>query len=153
MLRRLGASTGRASQDPTMNRLFVSAMALGWLPAVALAQAPPAAGGSSAAFSNPIPNIPGKSLQAVVVTYPPGAKNPPHHHASSAFITAYVLEGAVVSQVDGGPAKTYRVGESFTEQPGAHHQVSANASATEPARMLAIFVLDTGETPLSIPDK
>lgn len=104
------------------------------------------------AFNNPIPNIPGKSLLAVVVNYAPGAKNKAHHHAPSAFITAYVLEGAVRSQVDDGPLKVYHAGEYFTEKPGAHHMVSENASATEPAKMLAIFVVDTGAQPLSTPD-
>jgi quercetin dioxygenase-like cupin family protein len=105
------------------------------------------------AFNNPIPNIPGKSILAVVVDYPPGVSNPPHHHAKSAFVTAYVLEGAVRSQVDDGPVKVYHAGEYFTESPGAHHRLSENASKTEPARMLAIFVLDTGDMPLSTPDK
>lgn len=105
------------------------------------------------AFNNPIPNIPGKSILGVVVDYPPGAGNPPHHHAGSAFVTAYVLQGAVRSQVDDGPVKIYHAGEYFTEKPGAHHRVSENASKTEPAKMLAIFVLDTGDAPLSTPDK
>jgi quercetin dioxygenase-like cupin family protein len=112
-----------------------------------------AADKSNFAFNNPIPNIPGKSLLAVVVDYPPGVSNPPHHHAKSAFVTAYVLQGAVRSQVDDGPLKVYHVGEYFTEKPGAHHMVSENASKTEPAKMLAIFVLDTGDNPLSMPDK
>jgi quercetin dioxygenase-like cupin family protein len=105
------------------------------------------------AFNNPIPNIPGKSILAVVVDYPPGVSNPPHHHARSAFVTAYVLQGAVRSQVDDGPVKVYHAGEYFTENPGAHHRISENASKTEPAKMLAIFVLDTGDMPLSMPDK
>jgi quercetin dioxygenase-like cupin family protein len=108
---------------------------------------------SSIAFNNAIPNIPGKSIVAVLVNYPPGARSPPHHHAASAFITAYVLEGAILSQVDSSPPKVYHAGEYFTEKPGSRHEVSANASTTEPAKMLAVFVLDTGEMPLSIPDK
>jgi quercetin dioxygenase-like cupin family protein len=105
------------------------------------------------AFNNPIPNVPGKSILGVVVDYPPGVSNPPHHHARSAFVTAYVLQGAVRSQVDDGPVKVYHAGEYFTENPGAHHRISENASKIEPAKMLAIFVLDTGDTPLSTPDK
>ena len=104
------------------------------------------------AFNNPIPNVPGKSLLAVVVNYAPGAKNKSHRHAPSAFITAYVLEGAVRSQVDDGPVKVYHEGEYFTEKPGAHHMISENASQTESAKMLAIFVVDTGAQPLSTPD-
>ena len=112
-----------------------------------------AADKSNLAVDNAIPNIPGKSILAVVVDYPPGSRNPPHHHAASAFVTAYVLQGAVRSQVDDGPVKVYHAGEYFTENPGAHHRISENASKTEPARMLAIFVLNTGDNPLSTPDK
>jgi quercetin dioxygenase-like cupin family protein len=105
------------------------------------------------AFRQTIPNIPGKSLAAVIVSYAPGAKSASHHHASSAFISAYVLSGAVRSQVDDEPAKIYRAGESWFEQPGAHHKISENASATEPAQLLAIFVVDTDEKVLTTPDQ
>jgi len=120
----------------------------------ALAQpAPKSNSNSTSGFNLPIPNIPGKSITALVVNYPPGGGTPSHHHAPSAFITGYVLEGAVRSQVDGGPVKVYHVGEYFTENPGAHHQVSENASKTEPAKLLAIFVVDTNEAPLTTLDK
>ena len=104
------------------------------------------------AFRHPITNIPGKSLVSVVVSYAPGAKSVPHHHAGSAFIYAYVLSGAVRSQVDDQPAKVYHAGESWFEEPGAHHKISENASATEPAKLLAIFVVDTDDRTLTIPD-
>ncbi|MCW2242039.1 cupin domain-containing protein [Azospirillum canadense] len=103
-------------------------------------------------FQHAIPNSPGKTLLSVVVEYPPGGKTEPHHHAKSAFIYAYVLSGAIRSQVDDGPDKVYRAGESFFEPPGAHHRVSENASATEPARLLAVFVIDSGDTPLTTTD-
>jgi quercetin dioxygenase-like cupin family protein len=136
-----------------MRKFFVLVLFLGLLPAAAMAQANPASSSANVAFNNTIANIPGKSVVAVVVSYPPGAKSPSHHHAASAFISAYVLEGAVLSQVDDGPPTVFRAGESFTEKPGAHHQVSENASTTEPAELLAVFVVDTGEMPLTIPDK
>jgi quercetin dioxygenase-like cupin family protein len=107
----------------------------------------------SAAFSEPIANIPGKSLIAVVVEYAPGGKTPSHHHAHSAFITGYVLSGAIRSQVDDGPVQVYKAGEHFTETPGAHHRLSENASDTEPAKMLAIFVVDSEDKDLTIIDK
>jgi len=107
----------------------------------------------AAAFANPIPNIPGKSIIAAVVTYPPGGTSPAHHHAKSAFITAYVLSGAIRSQVDDGEAKVFKAGESWSEAPGAHHTVSENASKTEPASLLAIFVVDTTDTELTTFDK
>jgi quercetin dioxygenase-like cupin family protein len=105
------------------------------------------------AFSEAIANIPGKSLIAATVEYPPGGKSPPHHHAKSAFITGYVLSGAIRSQVDDGPVTIYKAGEHFTEAPGAHHRVSENASDTEPAKLLAIFVVDSSDNPLTVPDK
>ena len=103
-------------------------------------------------FEHTIPNIPGKNLVSVIVDYPPGGKTEAHHHAKSAFIYAYVLSGAIRSQVDDGPDKVYRAGESFFETPGAYHRISENASTTEPARLLAVFVLNAGENPLTIPD-
>jgi quercetin dioxygenase-like cupin family protein len=103
-------------------------------------------------FQGAIPNIPGKNLVAVVVNYPPGGKSPPHRHAKSAFIYAHVLTGAIRSGVGTEPAKVYQAGESFHEDPGAHHQVSENASETQPASLLAVFVVDAGDQPLTIPD-
>jgi quercetin dioxygenase-like cupin family protein len=104
-------------------------------------------------FEHIIPNAEGKSMIAVVVTYPPGAKSPAHHHARSAFIYAYVLSGAVRSQVDDEPAKVYQVGEGFYEMPGSHHRISENASDKDPASLLAIFVVDSKDKPLTIPDQ
>jgi quercetin dioxygenase-like cupin family protein len=98
-----------------------------------------------------LPNVPGKSIRAVLVEYGPGGSSPAHTHPNSAFIHAIVLEGAIRSQVNDGPVTTYRAGQSFTELPGDRHGVSANASTTEPAKILAVFVLDTNETELTTP--
>ena len=105
------------------------------------------------AFRAEIPNIPGKTISAVVVDYPPGGKTSSHHHAPSAFVTGYVLSGSIRSQVDDGKVQVFHVGEHWHEQPGAHHPISENASATEPARLLAIFVADSSETELTTIDK
>lgn len=102
-------------------------------------------------FNEPT-NVAGKSLQAVRVSYPPGAKSQAHHHAKSAFIVAYVISGAIRSQVGGEPPRVYHAGETWTEAPGAHHPISENASATEPAELLAVFLLDTGDGPLTTDD-
>ena len=104
-------------------------------------------------FEHPIPNAEGKSMVAVVVSYPPGAKSPAHRHARSAFIYAYVLSGAIRSQVDDQPAKVYRVGEGFYELPGSHHRISENASDTTPASLLAVFVVDSNDSPLTTADQ
>jgi quercetin dioxygenase-like cupin family protein len=102
-------------------------------------------------YDHEIPNVPGKSLRGVLVEYGPGGSNPAHTHPKSAFIYATVLEGAIKSQVNDGPVTTYRAGESWSEQPGDRHLVSANASDTEPARLLAVFVVDTSEKELVYP--
>ena len=86
-------------------------------------------------------NVPGKSLTAVVVNYAPGGKSGKHHHAGSVF--AYVLSGAIRSENSAtGPVRVYKAGESFFEPPGSEHLVSENASATEPASLLAVFIAD-----------
>src|SRR6186713_205655 len=102
-------------------------------------------------FQHIIPNIPGKSLVAVVVDYAPGGASPSHTHAKSAFIFAYVLAGEIESQVNDGPKRVYRAGESFYETPGSSHPVSRNASKTKPAKLLAVFVVDTDDKNLTTP--
>jgi quercetin dioxygenase-like cupin family protein len=103
-------------------------------------------------YQHALPGVPGKSVKGVLVEYGPGGYSPSHTHAESAFIYATVIEGAVRSQVDEGPVTTYRTGQNWTELPGAHHRVSANASDTEPAKILAVFVVDDRETELTTPD-
>ena len=102
-------------------------------------------------YQHELPNVPGKSIKAVLVEYGPGGSSPGHTHPKSAFIYATVLEGAILSQVNDGPVTTYKAGQSFSELPGDRHVVSANASKTEPAKLLAVFVVDTNETELTIP--
>ena len=93
--------------------------------------------------SQKLPNVPGKSITAVRVSYPPGGKSGKHHHAGS--VLAFVLSGEIRSENSAtGPAKVYQAGESFFEPPGSEHLVSENASATEPASLLAIFIADDG---------
>ena len=103
-------------------------------------------------YDHPVPDVPGKSLRGVLVEYGPGGYSPSHTHAKSAIIYATVLEGAVKIQINGGEVRTYTTGQNFTELPGDHHNISANASDTEPSKLLAVFVVDTAETVLTIPD-
>ena len=94
-------------------------------------------------FSGPLPNVPGKTLTAVLVDYPPGAASPRHRHAGSVF--AFVVSGSIRSENSAtGPARVYKAGEGFFEPPGSEHLVSANASDRKPARLLAVFVADDG---------
>jgi quercetin dioxygenase-like cupin family protein len=103
-------------------------------------------------FDHALPNVPGKSMKGVLVEYEPGGSSPSHRHPDSAFIYATVLEGAIRSQVNDGPVTVYRAGESWAELPGDRHSVSANDSDTEPAKLLAVFVVDTDETKIVIAD-
>jgi len=102
-------------------------------------------------FEQAIPNIPGKTLTALVVDYPPGGASIPHKHADSAFIFAYVLSGEIESKVNDGPIQVYRTGESWYEPPAARHLVSRNASKVKPAKLLAVFVANSGEKALTTP--
>ena len=104
-------------------------------------------------FDHELPNVPGKSMRGVLVEYGPGGSNPSHTHAKSAFIYATVIEGRIKSQINDGEVKVYKTGENWIEVPGDHHRVSANASETEPAKILAVFVVDTVETKLTTPDE
>ena len=131
--------------------LLASAFTLASLCAASAGDAPNAASKATVVYDHALPNVPGKSIKGVVVEYAPGASSPAHIHAKSAFIYATVLEGSIRSQVNDGPVKIYHVGENFSEMPGDRHSVSANASATEPARLLAVFVVDTSDTVLTAP--
>jgi quercetin dioxygenase-like cupin family protein len=89
-----------------------------------------------------LPNVPGKRVTIVRVFYGPGGFTAAHRHAGS--VTAYITKGEIRSQLAGGPVETFKVGQSFFEPPGATHLVSANASNTEPAELIAVFVADEG---------
>jgi quercetin dioxygenase-like cupin family protein len=104
------------------------------------------------AFVQALPNVPGKTITAIVVDYPPGAKSIPHRHGQ-AFVVGYVLEGQIRSQVNNGESRVYNAGEHWTEAPGVHHTVSENVSTSAPAKLLAIFVADTKDKNLVIWDK
>ena len=100
-------------------------------------------------FNQAIPNIPGKSLVVAEVDYAPGAASPPHRHAKSAFIYAYVISGEIESKVNDGETRIYKAGESWSEPPNATHTISRNASKTKPAKLLAVFVVDSDDKALT----
>ncbi|MFC3127529.1 cupin domain-containing protein [Pseudoroseomonas globiformis] len=102
-------------------------------------------------YQHELPGLPNKSIKGVLVEYAPGGANPAHTHARSALIYATVLQGAVLNQLNGGALRTFTEGQNFTELPGDRHDVSANASQTEPAKLLAVFVVDTDDIALTTP--
>jgi quercetin dioxygenase-like cupin family protein len=98
-------------------------------------------------FKQALPNLTMDDWEVTVshVDYAPGRVGSPHHHAG--FVLAYVLEGAIVTKISGqGEERTYVAGQMFYEQPGATHEVSKNASASEPARLLAMIFAKKGAT-------
>ena len=89
-----------------------------------------------------IPDMPGKRVTVVRVTYGPGGFTPPHRHGG--IVTAYITKGQIRSQLDDGPVEVFDVGQSFFEPLGTIHRVSANASNSEMAELIAVFVADEG---------
>jgi quercetin dioxygenase-like cupin family protein len=110
-----------------------------------------AAGTQAAPFTSSLPQMDGTHLRTIVVevNYAPGEADEPHSHPCA--VIGYVAQGAIRFQVKGGgPVLVYKTGESFYEPPNGVHQVSGNASAKEPARLIAFFVCDH-ETKLTVP--
>ena len=98
-------------------------------------------------FKHDLPNVTMDDWEVTVshVDYAPGRVGAAHHHAG--FVLAYVLEGAVITKISGqGEEKTYTTGQMFYEQPGATHEVSKNASQTQPAKLLAMIFAKKGST-------
>ena len=94
-------------------------------------------------LSKDLVGVPGKEVVMLTVGYLPGGSSLPHRHDAQVFV--YVLEGSIVTQVDGQPAVTLKAGETFYESPTDVHRKSANASSTQPAKFLVFFVKDKGK--------
>ncbi len=92
--------------------------------------------------SHALQDMPGKRVTVVRVTYGPGGFTPPHRHGGT--VTAYITKGQIRSQLNDGPVETFEVGQTFFEPPGTIHRVSANASNTDWAELIAVFVADEG---------
>jgi quercetin dioxygenase-like cupin family protein len=91
-----------------------------------------------------LPNVKGKTFTSAVVEFPPTARAVPHRHGK-AFVYAYVLDGTVASKLYGEPVRTYHQGENWVEQPGAHHVLTKNTSRSQPAKLLVVFISNTGD--------
>ncbi len=148
------------SRHPITARVLVAAMLVA-VPACARPEQPatnpvgttaaqPPAETLTPLLEQALPNAAGKTFTSAIVDFPPGARAVPHRHGD-AFVYAYVLEGSVSSTLDDQPARTYRQGEDWVEQPGAHHVATENTSPTERAKLLVVFVSTTGD-PLKVDD-
>jgi quercetin dioxygenase-like cupin family protein len=92
--------------------------------------------------SRDLTDFPGKEGTMLIVEYAPGGADPIHRHDAHAFV--YVLEGSVVMQVKGAEPVTLHPGQTFYEGPNDVHLVGRNASKTEPAKFLVVFVKNKG---------
>ncbi|MEX3933682.1 cupin domain-containing protein [Paraburkholderia phymatum] len=101
-------------------------------------------------MTQPLDDYPGKEGLMITVEYPPGSVDPVHRHYAHGFI--YVLEGSIVMQVKGGKEVTLKPGQSFYEGPNDVHTVGRNASQTQPARFLVVFLKNKG-APILVPEK
>jgi quercetin dioxygenase-like cupin family protein len=95
-------------------------------------------------FKHDLPNLTMDDWEVTVSTvdYAPGRVGKVHHHAG--FVLAYVLEGNVVTKISGQEERRYKPGEMFFEPPGSTHEVSRNASETQPAKLLALIFARKG---------
>ena len=143
---------GRSAPPQMFGRLLAIAALAGVTACAPSNETTPAAATSTTAsppqlnvlLQQALPNAEGKTFTSQIVDFPPGAGAPPHRHGQ-AFVYAYVLQGAVRSQVDDRPATTYHQGENWFEEPGAHHVVAANPSSTERAELLVVYVSTAGD--------
>jgi quercetin dioxygenase-like cupin family protein len=135
----------RLIYSPIVCALVVAKLDVG--PAIAADEGPKV----SVVFDHAIPNVPGKSMKGILVEYGTGVASVGHTHPRSAFIYATVLEGAIRTSVNDGPAVIYRAGQNFPEFPGDRHTLDENASKTEPAKLLGVFVVDSDEKELLTP--
>jgi quercetin dioxygenase-like cupin family protein len=105
---------------------------------------------ASLVFKHDLPNLTMDDWEVTVsfVDYAPGRVGKAHHHAG--FVLAFVLEGMIVTKISGQEEKTYQPGEMFYEPPGSTHEVSRNASETQPAKLLAMIFARKG-VPLTMP--
>jgi quercetin dioxygenase-like cupin family protein len=93
-------------------------------------------------FTKPLPEVPGKEIEVITVTYAPGAVGGIHRHDAHAVV--YVLGGEVEMQVRGGSLRRLGPGQVFYESPEDVHTVSRNASKTKPAKFVVFFVKNEG---------
>jgi quercetin dioxygenase-like cupin family protein len=99
-------------------------------------------------MKQPVSDAPGRNVMIATVTLAPGQSAAPHLHPGSIF--AYVLEGSVVSQLEGQPPRTYAQGETWYEAPRVHHLVTRNASTSQPARLL-VWAIVGDQEPIKLP--
>lgn len=121
--------------------VFIAVAAL-WVARTSAAASPASEGAIHIVSQQPLAGQTGTDVTILTVDYPPGGSTPPHQHPGTTY--AYVLQGAVVSQVNDGSTQTFTTGQTWTEQPHDHHMIAKNASSTEPAKLLVFMIAPHG---------
>ena len=126
---------------------FISSVALtaAVLAGMSAAGAQPAGPKVQLLQSHALTGVPGKSMTSVLVTFPPGFRDHPHHHEGSVFV--YILSGTMRTAFGGAPVQVLHAGQSFFEAAGIHHRIAENASMTAPLRLLVTTVAAPGSPP------
>jgi quercetin dioxygenase-like cupin family protein len=141
----IAAMIGPMSRLPLPSKLFIPALANLCAPTIHASVAADAPRATAEVISTErLSHVPGKNVSVVRVTFPPGGLSPRHYHGGS--VTLYVLSGTIRSQIEGEPVKTLKIGDTYFEPLGSIHLFAENASQTEPAVVLAVFVHDEGAT-------
>jgi quercetin dioxygenase-like cupin family protein len=117
----------------------------------ASSQQPAPATKVTAMMKQALADLPGREVIVITLDIPPGAGSPPHRHPGH-HVFGYVLEGSYKIKLDQGQETVLTKGQTFYEAPGQLHAVSANASQTEPAKVLAFMVAESGK-PITVPEK
>ncbi len=133
-------SSLRPARNPRGSSRVSAAALLLLCPFLCFATDAPSAVQVTGLMTQDLVGAPGKEALMITVTYAAGAASLPHRHDAQVFV--YVLEGEVTMQVQGQAPVTLRVGQTFYEGPDDIHLVSANASRTEPAKILVFMVKD-----------
>jgi quercetin dioxygenase-like cupin family protein len=128
----------------------VAILALGAGATPAWSQQPAPATKVTALMKQVLADLPGREVVMVTLDIPPGGGSAPHRHPGH-HIFGYVLEGSYKIKLDQGPETILTKGQTFYEAPGQLHAVSANASQTEPAKVLAVIVAESGK-PITVPE-
>ena len=80
-----------------------------------------------------------QEVRVITATLKPGDRTPRHSHRFP--VAVYVLQGAFTLELAGRDPVTANAGEAMIEPPHIE-MVGSNASATEPTRLVMVYVSD-----------
>lgn len=102
----------------------------------------------------PLPAVPaGAEVMTATVEVPPGDPGtPPHRHSGPVY--GFVVEGAIVWELEGEPERVIRAGEPLWEPGGdVIHYQAGNALADEWSRFVVVMLHEPGAPMLTLVDE